>query len=287
VTPAASFQPNWSRHLARPLCGLAVAREKGRLLTWDENEWLYVFDRAGNLQSQVHPAGRLTAACCSDDGTAYVACGARGEVWWLGPDLATVREHALPQRAVAAALDPFGRYLALADAAGRLIVLDRLARTVLQTQSPRPLVHLAFVPAAPALLAAADFGLVACLDLGGRWVWREGVVAHVGTLAVSGDGAAIVLACYSEGLQSYSLAGKRRPGPPAPEPCRLAAISFDGRATLLAGMSDRLLLQHASEGVACSYECGSPPVAVALGGLGDRAYAALADGTLVSLRIGV
>ena len=45
-----------------------------------------------------------------------VAVGAAGEVWWLAPDLATRRQQTLPQPQVAAALDPYGGYLAVAGA---------------------------------------------------------------------------------------------------------------------------------------------------------------------------
>src|SRR5262249_36258486 len=160
ASPARLFHPAWSVALASGLRGLALAREKGTLLTWDGDGGLYLLDRRGERQAQRPLPGVVTAACAADDGSAYAAVGERREVWWLAPDLTPRWQRTLSHAAVAAALDPFGQYLAVADGRGRLHVLDRHGRRVLSADSPRPLHHLAFVPAAPFLVGCADFGLV-------------------------------------------------------------------------------------------------------------------------------
>src|ERR1700739_4583939 len=81
------FQPTWSHALAHPPRGLVLAREKGWLLAWDSQDWLYLLNQAGERQSQMHSSANLAAAACADDGTAYVATGKQGEIWWLTPDL--------------------------------------------------------------------------------------------------------------------------------------------------------------------------------------------------------
>jgi len=266
-----------------PLSGLAQAREKGCLLAWDAHDRLYLLNPVGKLQGQARAPGRLAVAACADDGSAYVAAGSQGEVWWLGADLTISWQRAMPQPAVAAALDAFGQYAAVADAGGHLHVFDRLGRLAWQIQSPRPLHHLVFVPAAPYLVGCADYGLVACFDHQGQWVWREGLVAHVGALAVDGYGEQIVLACFSEGLLRFSLAGAKQPRQAVPEPCRLAAISFDGQYTVVVGVSRRLhVLDALGRGVS-SHELDLPPVALAVSALGDTATVALPDGSLVGL----
>jgi hypothetical protein len=255
------------------------------LLTWDEKDWLYLLNRRGKLQGQVRTAGRLVAACCADDGSAYAAVGGRGEIWWLAPDLMTTWESVVPKPAVAVAMDPFGQYLAVADAGGHLHLFDRKARPIFQVESPRPFHHLAFVPAAPFLLGSSDYGLVACLDLAGNWVWRDGLVAHIGALTVSGDGERIFLACFTEGLQHYTLTGKKQDRQATSEPCRLAALSFDGQLTLVAGLSGRLQLLDAEGRLVAAHALDKPPVAIALGALGDSATVALDDGRLIGLEL--
>src|SRR5438270_336566 len=214
----------WSfRTAARP-AGLLLTRERGAFLAWDENAWLYLLNAFGEPQAQRKMPSPLRAACCAEDGSAYAAVGAQGEVWWLTPDLTPRREQSLRRPAVAAALDPFGRYLAVAESHGRLSLFDAEGNLVSRASSPRPLHRLVFIPEAPLLVGSADFGLVACFDAAGQCVWRDGLVAHVGSLAVTGDGSRIVLACYSDGLRCYSATGEKLGQLALKEPCHLAAV---------------------------------------------------------------
>jgi hypothetical protein len=263
--------------------GLALARESGWLLAWDDQSWLYLLNRAGERQGQTRARGTLTAACAADDGSAYAAVGSEGEVWWLAPDLMPRWERRLAHGAVAASLDSMGQYLAVADAGGQLQLFDRAGRPICQAQTPRPLVHLAFVTEAPFLVGCADFGLVACFDLAGHCAWRDGLVANIGSLTVSGDGERIVLACYSEGLVTYSLAGRKRDRPPPSEPFRLAALSYEGRYTLAATLDNRLLLLDRDGQNLTSYPLDHPPAALALAPLADSAVVAQADRRVFAL----
>jgi hypothetical protein len=275
----------WTSVLAGSLRGLARAREQGLLLAWDADHWIYLLNHRGQLQGQVQPPGQLTAASCADDGSAFAAAGSRGEIWWLARDLTISWEQSAGQRTLAVAMDPFGQYLAVTDTSGYLQLFDRRGRRVWQVQAPRPLYHVVFVPAAPVLIGSSDYGLVACADFAGQWVWRDGLVAHMGALAVSGAGEHIVLACFTDGLHRYSLNGTKQERQAVPEPCRLASVSFDGQRTLLAGLSYRLHLLQIEDGVIGTFPCEQSPVAVALGPLGDMAVVALADGTVMGLEI--
>jgi hypothetical protein len=282
ATARGAIRLTWAQDLGVRPRGLALAREKGWILAWDEKDRLHLFDRKGARQAQKHIPPMLTATC-ADDASAYAATGSRGQVWWLAPDLTVRWEQTLAHRLVTAALDPFGQYLALADGHGNVYVLDRHGRPVSQFQSQRPLHHLAFVPAAPFLIGSADYGLVTCFELTGRCVWRDGLVAHIGSLAVSSDGSQIMLACFTEGVQRYNLAGKNKGRLHLSEPCRLVTLSFAGSLLLVAGLSHRILLHDRKGRVLCDHELSKPAVGLALTALGDRAVAALADGRLVGL----
>jgi hypothetical protein len=273
----------WSQPIAVAPRGVALAREKGWLLAWDDKHWLYLLNAQGERQGQARTPKDLTVACCAEDGTHYAAAGSKGEVWWLAPDLVPRWERSVPHRAVAAAMDPFGQYLAVADSRGAVRLFDRYGRAVSQLQSPRPLHHLAFIPSAPLLVGSADYGLVTCFDLAGHWVWRDGLVAHVGSLAASGDGSRIMLACFTEGLQGYSLAGQKTGRLPLAEPCRLAALTFDGSLTAVAGLSNRLVILDADGRTLSSYLLTKPAAALALAALGESAVVGLADGPLLGV----
>jgi WD40 repeat protein len=263
--------------------GIALARERGWLLAWDDHHWLYLLDHDGNRQAMAQLQGVIATACCADDGSAYAAVGSKGEVWWLAPDLSFRWERAVPAKAVGAALDSFGQYLAVSDAKSTLYVFDRFGRTVMQTTCPRPLHHLAFVPAGEHLIGSSDFGLVACHDLQGRLIWRDGLVSHVGSMTLRGDGECIVLACFTDGLQRYDLRGCKLDKMSVVWPCRLAVQSFDGSVILVAWLTKQLLLLDADGRNLCTYALDKPIVGLALSALGDQAYAALADGPVVSL----
>lgn len=279
------MKPSWTYSLANGARGLAYAREKGWLLVWDEKHWLYLLNQRGELQAQRQMPGALAKACAADDGTAYAAVGSQGEVCWLAPDLMPRWEKTVPQGAVSAALDPFGQYLAVADARGQLHVFDRNGRSVCRAENPRPLHHLVFVPAAPFLFGASDYGLVGCFDLAGQCVWRDGLVAHVGSLTVSGTGARAALACYTDGLHQYSLQGEKLGRQSFSQACRYASLSFDGRLILVAWLSRQLSLIDSSGQEISAHSLDKSVVDLALGALADNAFVALADGTILGLEV--
>jgi hypothetical protein len=278
-----TFHTSWTHALANPARGLALAREKGWVLTWDNQDWLYLLNQAGERQAQMHAPGKLVAAACADDGSAYVAVGSQGEIWWLAPDLSSRWHGSVPHAVTALALDPFGQYLAVADAGSNISLFDCQGRPGIRFPSPRSLHHLTFVPAAPFILAGSDYGLAACFDMKGKLVWRDGLVAHIGSLTVSGLAESVILACFTEGLQRYSLAGKNLGRQSLTEPCRLAALTFDGNHLLVAGMGARLHWLDAEYRVLSTHTLEKPAAAVGLSPLGDRAVIAGTDGFLVGI----
>ena len=280
-----TFHVAWTHALANPTRGLALAREKGWVLVWDNQDWLYLLNQAGERQAQMHAPGKLVAAACADDGSAYVAVGAGGEIWWLAPDLSSRWERSVPHPATALALDPLGQYLAVADAGSNVSLFDCQGSAGVRFQSPRSLHHLAFVPTAPFILAGSDYGLAACFDLKGKLVWRDGLVAHIGSLTASGSGQSVILACFTEGLQRYSLAGKNLGRQSLTEPCRSAVLTYDGSHLLVAGIGPRLHWTDAEYKILSTHALQKPAAAVGLTPLGDRAVIAGTDGFLVGIEL--
>jgi len=277
------IRPLWSHRLPAHPRGLALARERGWVLAWDTHHWICLLNRAGDRQAQWHTPANLVTACSAEDGSAYAAVGARGEVWWLAPDLMPRWERAVPHPATAAALDSLGQYLAVADAGGDFSLFDQTGRLVFRVQSPRPLHHLTFVPTLPQVVGSADYGLVASFDATGKALWRDGLVAHVGSLSVTGDGSQIVLACFSEGLQRYSASGQKLGRLAGAEPCRLAEAAYDGRNFLVAGLGEQLRLLDGDGQTVATHVFDQPAAALALSPLGDRGVVALLEGPVLGL----
>ncbi len=277
------MHPLWTQKVSAPLRGLSLARERGWTLAWDAQDHLHLWDRAGRQQAHRPAGAALTAAACADDGGSIAAVGGRGQVWLLAPDLTPRWERALPQRPAAVAIAPLGDPIAVADAGGMLHLFDAAGRAVWQVSTPRPLRHLAFVAEKPVLVGSADFGLVVCLDADGRCLWRDGLVAHVGSLAVSGDGGSIVLACFTEGLCCYAVDRSQPQRIPQAAPCHLADLSYAADTLLTAGPENEVCLRERDGSVRARFAAEGPVVALALAPLGDFAVLALAEGKVQGL----
>jgi hypothetical protein len=265
--------------------GLLVAREAGWLLAWDAGNVLYLISRAGELQGRTAATASLTAACAADDGSSFASVGEHGEIRRLTPDLMSRWSGRLPHRVTACALDPFGRYLAAADAGGGLHLFDSRGKLVSRTQTPRPLVHLAFIPEEPLLVGCADFGFIGCFEPSGKCVWRDGLVAHVGGMAVAGDGSWIALACFTDGLRSYSLDGRQQAPVPMAEPCRQVALSYDGKRALVAALGSQVFVVDREGQTRSTHDLEAAPAAVGMAALGDVFFAALVDGAITAVQL--
>jgi hypothetical protein len=276
------MRPLWSRTLSPGLCGLLPARERGWLLAWDAAGALTVLDAAGADVVAARLPQPPTALACAEDGSA-VAALAGPSLHFLGPDLAVRWDRRLPG-GTAVAVEGLGQYVAAADQAGALLVLDRRGHPVGSATTPRPLRFLAFAAERPLLLGAADFGLVAGFDLRGRCLWRDGLVAHVGSLAVAGAGHA-ALACFSDGLVRYSPDGVRQAAGPALF-VRRAALSYDGGLVLGLGQGREVRLRGRPGTTLAEWEADAEPVGLALDALGRRAALAVADGHVQCLDTG-
>jgi hypothetical protein len=278
------MQMSWSQSVAAPLKGLALARERGGLLAWDEQDGLHLYNEQGAQQARIQAPAPLTAACSADDGNSHAAASAAGgQVWLFAPDLTVRWQRRLSQPVTALALDPLGEYLAVADRGGQLYLIDRLGKPVWQASTPRPLHHLSFVAEKPVVLGCADFGLVVCVDARGELLWRDGLVAHVGSLSVSGDGSQVVLACFSEGVCCYAHDRGTPERLAVDLPCALAAISYAGDLLLTASRNQRVCLRERGGGLRDHFLPDAPVVALALGPANGPVVLGLANGQILSL----
>ncbi|MHB1422558.1 MAG: outer membrane protein assembly factor BamB family protein [Gemmataceae bacterium] len=278
----------WSQTVPDPPRGLLLARERETILAWDGRERLYLFNHAGTLQAQRTLPSAIAAAGCAEDGSAYAVAAAQPPlICWLAPDLTTRWQRALPQRATALAVEPLGRCVAVADASGTLHLIDARGRTLWQATTPRPLHHLAFVTEKQVLVGASDFGLVVCFGASGECLWRDGLVAHVGSLSVNGDGSCVVLPCFSDGLVRYSTASPEQQRISLGTPCHLAAVSYAGDCLLTAdcqvagGTPALLCLRRDNGDIRDRVSLDAPATAIALGARGDFALVGLANGAIL------
>src|SRR5438046_7176287 len=87
--------PLWTHRLAATPGGLAMARESGHVLTWDQTGWLVLLGRNGRLQAQTRLDAGIAAAVISDDGSAVADADDRRRVTARTPELAAGWQHRL------------------------------------------------------------------------------------------------------------------------------------------------------------------------------------------------
>jgi len=280
-------RPLWSQTVSSTLRGLSAAPERGWHLLWDAGHTLFLYDRSGQQQAEVQTPGDLAAACAAADGRSFAAVGEQGQVWLLAPDLTPRWQRSIDGRATAVAVDCSGERIAVAGGDGSLQLFDQTGTQLWMNNNPRPLHFLSFVPERPILIGCADFGLVACFDETGRCVWRDGLVAHTGSLAATGDGGLVVLACFSEGACCYSLTDgpKSRRFVPAVAPCRVLACTYAGDVWLTVGLEPRATLRGADGAARAEVEVAGRVVGLALDPLGSEAVAATAEGVLMAFEL--
>jgi hypothetical protein len=276
--------PLWSYRLSAASGGIALARESGQTLAWDIQQRLVLLSRRGSVQAQSRRKAPLLAAVVSDDGSAAAVIEEQS-VAWLRRDLSPRWCKPTVNKPTALALDSHGRCLAVADSGNRLQLYEKGGRLIgASLSTPRPLYHLHFLAAEPYLVGAADFGLLLALDLRSRqWVWQDSPVIHLGDLAASGRGGTIALGCFSEGVRRYDLAGKQRSPLATPEPCRYAAITYDGRRLLVGTIFGLVCALDDDGGQRFEQRFDQTLVGLGMTALGDAGVIVLADGRVVGL----
>lgn len=277
----------WSRRTAAAPAALHLAREAGLIVLRDADHGVSSWGPTGEPLAHRPPAGPLVASSSAEDGRTVVLGGPRGEIIVLRDELSPGWERSVGRRPTALAVAPLGQAIAVADESGSLTVFDADGRQAWQAKAARPLLHLAWVAESGALVGAADFGLVGLYDASGGGVWRDGLVAHVGGLAVSGDGRRIVLACFTEGLKRYSAEQQRPVSVGKGIAARAIAMNYAGDVLLTIGLEGTTLTRRDAEGQTVEEIALPGPVAgLAADALGEAAVVALTAGELRRYELG-
>ncbi|MHC5538443.1 hypothetical protein ACYOEI_09460, partial [Singulisphaera rosea] len=101
-------EPAWTVLTDAPLKGLALAREAGTILAWDERDQLYLIDLLGQHRSTGIAPGRISAGAISDDGSLIALLGEGNRLWLFGADLESISDRQAPPESSTLAIDPHG-----------------------------------------------------------------------------------------------------------------------------------------------------------------------------------
>jgi len=223
-------QVRWSHLTDAPLVGLALAREAGLILAWDDSHCLYLLDLAGNRVNATRTPVPLMLATISDDASQIIAASKDGDVWWLNRNLEPRLHQGTHRYMIGAALSPFGDYLSVSLNDNHTFIYDCLGRRITNLLTHRPLRHLLFLIGQPYLIGVSEYGLAGCYELDGEPRWQDALWSSAGHVSASGEGYAILVSCYGHGLQRYGLDGTNE----ARAPIILAATWPARRSILMA-----------------------------------------------------
>jgi hypothetical protein len=243
-----SLEPHarWSQLTDAPLSGLALAREAGRILVWDDAHNILVLDVAGNRLISTRAPVPLHLATISDDGTQIVVTSREGDIWWLGAKLEPRVHRPGVRHMIGLALSPQGEYLAVGCSDSHTRLYDWHGRPITNLLTHRPLKHMAFLAGQSCLVAAAEYGLVGCYELDGQPRWQDALWSSAGHLATSGEGYAIFIACFSHGLQRYGWDGTNEGAYHLSGSVTRASVDYDGKIIAAATLEGALAVLNAA-----------------------------------------
>jgi hypothetical protein len=259
--PSTRIDPEtaWTVMTDSPLKGMALAREAGTILAWDEGNQLYLFDVKGDALSYSRVPSRILAGTISDEGglIALLVESEIPELLLLDADFSVEQQKPAPSEASFVALDAHGRFLAVGTRHNVLHLLNRYARPVGRLETIETVAHFCFVPDRAIAVAAAAFGMMAGVALdpmrGGRLeteiLWQERLMSNVGRLAVSGDGGMILASCYTLGIQRFDLRGRNEGSYHLGGTVSHAVPDFPGRTIAAATLESELAIMNSAGNV--------------------------------------
>ena len=286
-------EPAWTVVTDSPLKGLAMARESGAILAWDERNQLYLFDLHGDSLSQSRVPGPVLAGAISDEGSliALLVEGTETELLLLDADFSVRDQKVAPTESTFVTMDPHGRYVAIGTRHGLLHLINRYGRPAGRIETLDTIAHFCFIPDRSIAIGAAAFGmmLAVAIDPGraGRLeteiLWQERLMSSVGRLAVSGDGGMILASCYTLGIQKFDLRGRNEGSYHLGGTVSHAVPDFPGRSIAAATLEGELALMNSAGNVRWRTTLPRPVTALEMDPLGRYMVYGHATGEIVRL----
>ena len=293
VRPSSRLDPGpaWTVVTDAPLRAMALAREAGRVLACDESNQLYLIDGQGVFQSVERAPGPVIAVAISDDGSLIALLGEKNRLWLLGADLETIDDREAVTDATALAVDPHGRYVAVASKMNTVQFYNHYGKQAGRFETRQHLSHLAFVPSMPAVLGVGAYGSISCYELtasgsgklAGELAWTHQLMSGVGRLATTGDGGMILVACFTHGVQRYDLRGRNEGAYHLGGSAVIAVPDFAGRTIGVATQEGGLAILNGTGNVRWRTDLPRPAAALEVDALGRYLVYGLSTGEITCL----
>ncbi|HEX8202552.1 MAG TPA: hypothetical protein VF590_18890 [Isosphaeraceae bacterium] len=294
VRPTSRLEPvpAWTEVTDAPLRGLVLAREAGIVFAWDEGDLLYQFDARGARLGTARAPGRIVAGVARDDGSLFALLGEGARLWLLGPDLETIADRSAPPDATALAVDPHGRYVAVASRLGLTQLYQGHGRQAGRFETKQHLTHLHFVADRPVLIGAGGHGSIVGVELAaagaegrlrGEVLWQHALLSNVGRLAATGDGGLVLLSCFTHGIQRFDLRGHNEGSYHPGGSVAHAVPDFAGRLIAVATLEGELAILNPAGNVRWTASAPRPAIALEADALGRYLVYGQATGEITRL----
>ena len=287
--PRLDPRPAWTTLTDAPLAGMGLARETGRVLAWDEAHNIYLIDGEGaRVAAERAPAPILSAACSDDGGLVALLIGGP-RLLLLDGGLAPLDDRPATPGASILAVDPHGRFIAVATKRATIQLTSRYGKTVGRIEARQSYTHMRFLASEPALVAAVGHTAITAFELvrtgpdtlGGELEWEQRLLSNVGRLEASGDGSLILASCHNLGIQRYDRRGHNEGSYHIGGTATHAVPDFPGRSIVAATLEGDLLLLNQAGNVRWKAALPRPVFGLVFDALGRYLVYGLATGELV------
>jgi hypothetical protein len=284
----------WTVVTDSPLKGLALAREAGTILAWDEGNQLYLFNILGESLSSSRVPNKILAGAISDEGglIALLVEAEDAGLLLLNADFGVVEQRPAPSEASFVSIDPHGRYVAIGTRHGILHLVNRYGRPAGRLETLESMAHFCFVADQPMAVAAAAFGMMLGVSLestrGGdrletEVLWHDRLMSNVGRLAISGDASMILASCYTLGIQRFDQRGRNEGSYHLGGTVAHAVPDFPGRTIVAATLEGELAVMNSGGNVRWRTQLPRPVNALEMDPLGRFVIHGNATGEIIRL----
>jgi hypothetical protein len=193
----------WTFSIDAPLADLRLSRETGEIVAADIAGGLYLLDRRGQVRALTRTRRSIQRLAWADTGIAGAAVLDENLIGWFDRRLQFQWTRDFPDQILAVDVDPYGTHVAFGQADGVNLVYSQDNKKVSRFETVRPLRHLKFLANNTDLLVASEYGLTGRYKLAGLPVWTSKLWSTVGDMTATGDGRAMFLAGFAQGIQAF------------------------------------------------------------------------------------
>lgn len=234
----------WSLISDAPLKGMILAREPETLMLWDETDLVAILDRNGRRLADLRSDDPILSADYAQDGSLVALLTKGGHLWLLDRRLEPLLDRPTVFDAVAVAVEPHGRYVAVGARKNLVQIYTQHGKLASKFEPRHAVGAFQFAADRPALIGTSPAGTIfeiwlresAPGKLDAALRWSHGLTSSVGRIALSGDGAMILAACHNHGVQRYDASGENEGSyHPGGTPTH-AVPDFPGRSLMVANL---------------------------------------------------